>query len=149
MTPELSETLAMMAAAAADTAEPWWIIGSAAVALQGADAGRVRDVDLMMSAADAERFLWRVGGEVREPGGSERFRSSVLGLWTAPPVPVEVFGGFMLAADGGWREVRLETREAVPVGSARLFVPSREELARLLRAFGRAKDLERAAALER
>jgi hypothetical protein len=155
MKAELGQTLAMVAAAAEDAAQPWWIIGSTAMALHGipsawlgTGAAHAKDVDLMMSAADAERLLRRVGGELRDAGGSDRFRSAVFGLWRAPPIPVEVFGGFSLAERGGWREVTLATRQAVTVAGARVFVPSREELVRLLRAFGRPKDLERARVLE-
>jgi hypothetical protein len=143
MTEPLSQTLAMVAEAASAAASDWWIIGSAAVVLHGRDVPRVRDVDLMMSAADAEQFLRRVGGQARPTGAHDRFRSLIFGLWTEPPVPVEVFGGFALATEHGWREVSLSTRECVKIGGQRLFVPAAEELMRLLKMFGRPKDLER------
>jgi len=73
----------------------------------------------------------------------------VFGLWREPPIPVEVMGGFSVANDGGWREVALATREPVTVAGARVYVPAAEELVRLLHAFGRAKDLDRARLLER
>ena len=144
MTPALAETLQMVAAAAHSAADPWWIIGSAAVVLHGGVVGRVKDVDLMMSARDAEGLLRRAGVEPRRGTGDERFRSMVFGTWSKPPIPVEAFGGFELCAGGVWRAVALDTREAVTVGGAQVFVPSREELVRLLQSFGRAKDLERA-----
>ena len=144
MTPELADTLAMVAEAAADARDAWWIIGSAAVVLHGADVRGVRDVDLLMSAPDAEAFLRRVGVEPRRGTGDERFRSHVFGTWTEPLLVVEAFGGFELAIGGAWREVALSSRETVTVGDACVFVPSAEELVRLLRSFGRAKDLERA-----
>ena len=147
LTPELTETLAMLTEASSDAVDPWWIIGSAAVVLHGAAVARVKDVDLMMSAPDAERFLGRVGVGPRRGAGEERFRSLVFGTWCKPPIPVEAFGGFDVCVGGLWRDVMLETREAVTVGGARLFVPSREELGRLFNSFGRPKDLERAALL--
>lgn len=140
----------MVAEGAANAADPWWIIGSAAVALHGGPVPRIKDVDLVMSAADAERFLRRAGVEPRRGTGDGRFRSLVFGTWSssggraAPPIAVEAFGGFELRAAGAWREVTLETREEMRVGAARVFVPSREELVSLLRSFGRAKDLDRA-----
>jgi hypothetical protein len=149
MTEALAETLAMVGAIAEGATDPWWIIGSAAVVLHGGAVARVRDVDLMMSARDAERFLRRVGAEPRRGTGDQRFRSAVFGTWLGPPVPVEAFGGFDIAVDATWRTVELDTREAVTVAGARIHVPSREELVRLLRSFGRAKDLERARVLER
>lgn len=144
MTPALAETLALVAEAASGAADDWWIIGSAAVVLHGRAVPHVKDVDLLMSAADAAAFLKRTGGPVRAGQADDRFRSLVFGLWTAPPIPIEVMGGFSVASDGGWREVTLTTREPVSIAGATVYVPSAEELVRLLHAFGRTKDLERA-----
>lgn len=143
MAPKLGQALAMLAAAAAEAADEWWIIGSAAVMLHGGAVGHVKDVDLMMSAPDAKRLLQRAGVEPEVGTGTERFRSDVFGIWRKPPVPVEVFGGFSVADGAKWRDVALSTREAVTVGDARVYVPERRELVRLLRLFGRPKDIER------
>jgi len=144
MTRHLADTLVMVAEAASVAADPWWIIGSAAIVLHGRAVPRVKDVDLLMSAADADGFLERVGGSRRPTNSDPLFRSSVFGIWREPPIPVEVFGGFRLAVASGWRDVSLSTRQAVPIGGRQLFVPSADELVRLLQSFGRAKDLERA-----
>jgi len=149
MTPALAETLALVAEAAADAVDDWWIIGSAAIVLHRRSVPHVKDVDLLMSAADAEAFLRRTGVPVRAGRADDRFRSSVFGVWAAPPVPVEVMGGFSVAGDGGWREVALATREPVIVAGARVYVPAAAELVRLLHSFGRPKDLERAALMAR
>jgi hypothetical protein len=149
MTPALAETLALVAEAAADAADDWWIIGSAAIVLHGRKVPHVKDVDLLMSAADAETFLKRTGVPVRAGQADDRFRSLVFGLWSRPPIPVEVMGGFSVAGDGGWREVMLSTREPVSVAGACVYVPSAEELVKLLHLFGRAKDFERARLLGR
>jgi hypothetical protein len=144
VTPELTETLCLIAEAAAATRADWWIIGSAAVVLHGASLPDVEDVDLLMSALDAESFLRHVG-EVPRPGApSHRFRSMVFGIWTQPPIPVEVMGGFSFAIQRGWHEVALATREKIAVGGTSVFVPSADELVTLLQSFGRQKDLDRA-----
>jgi hypothetical protein len=145
VTPELRQSLERTAALVAEASDPWWIIGSAAVLLHGGDVGGVKDIDLMMSSRDAESFLRRAGVEPRCGKASDRFRSTVFGTWSGPPVPVEVFGGFELATGGRWRPVVLTTRQAVSIGHSSVFVPSAAELARLLQSFGRPKDLERAA----
>ena len=147
MTRALAETFAMVAEAASGASSPWWIIGSAAVVLHGCCVPHVRDVDLLMSAADAEQLLRRVGGRLRPTDTDPRFRSRVFGNWDAP-VPVEVFGGFALATPQGWRDVFLSTRKPVTIAGRKLFVPSADELVPLLHSFGRAKDLERARILE-
>ena len=149
MTAALARTLAMTGELAAGAADPWWIIGSAAVVLHGGAVAQVKDVDLLMSARDAEQFLRRAGAEPKRGAASDRFRSDVFGTWTGPLIPVEVMGGFRFAVDGAWRDVELATREPLSIGGTRVFVPSRDELVRMLRAFGRPKDLERARILER
>lgn len=149
MTPELAQSLAMVAEGAAEAADPWWIIGSAAVMLHGGMVGHVKDVDLMMSPSDAEAFLRRAGVAARGGESSDCFRSKVFATWTVPPVPVEVFGGFEAKLDGGWRHVTLSSRQPVSIAGAKVYVPSVEELVRLLHSFGRPKDLERALLLKR
>ena len=144
LTPALHKTLTMVADLAEDAAEPWWIIGSAAVALHGASIGDVRDVDLLMDAADATRILERLGLASAPDSAHPQFRSSVFGIWSAPPLPVEIFAGFRLASEAGQRPVRFRTRHAIHVSGRTLFVPSRRELHALLLSFGRPKDLERA-----
>lgn len=149
MTPALADTLEMISEAASGARNPWWIIGSAAVVLHGRSIAHVKDVDLMMSAADAEAFLKRVGEAPRNGKPNDRFRSLVFGVWSVPPIPVEVMGGFSVATPDGWRDVSLATRETVTVGGRPVYVPSAEELVRLLRSFGRPKDLDRADLLQR
>lgn len=148
MTDSLLESLTRIAQAASGAADPWWIIGSAAVVLHGGAMTKVRDVDLMMSARDADEFLDRVGGSRVEASMSSLFRSAVFGTWTDPPVPVEVFGGFELSVRGTWQAVILNSREPIRVGESRVFVPSRADLVRLLHSFGRDKDLKRARLLQ-
>ena len=144
MSQELAETLAMIAAAASDARDEWCIIGSAAVVLHGRSLPHVKDVDLLMSAADAQALLWRVGEQPRPGRPNHQFRSHVFGTWRAPPIPVEVMGGFSVAANGAWREVHILAPEPVMIAGVQVYVPSAEELVRLLHAFGRPKDLERA-----
>jgi hypothetical protein len=127
----------------ADAKDEWWIIGSGAVALHGADV-KVRDVDLLMSVRDAVQLLERVGGKLRDGKPSTQFRSEVFGTWYETPLPIEVMGGFSLNTANGWRPVILRTREERRVEGHGFYVPGVGELKELLRSFGRPKDLERA-----
>jgi hypothetical protein len=140
----LDETLRLVAAACVTAHDPWWLIGSAAVALHGAPVDDIADVDVLMSLADADALL-RAAGVDPAPGIPDaRFRSLLFGTWRAPPLPVEVMAGLDVAADDGWRRIAPETRIPVALGGETLFVPARDELGAILTAFGRPKDLERA-----
>lgn len=57
--------------------------------------------------------------------------------------------GFHLFADGAWQPVCPATRIKVVIGGGVVFVPDRAELIAMLDAFGRRKDLRRAATLAR
>jgi hypothetical protein len=148
ITQPLAQTLAMIVPAASNAMDEWWLIGSAAVALHGGNVRNVRDVDLMMSARDADALLARVGGKRGGTTPSQQFQSDIFGIWSKPPLPVEIFGGFRIFRDGAWRAVAFATRERRTVDEGEVYVPSVEELVRLLHAFGRPKDLERARLLK-
>lgn len=144
----LLNSLRQAAEAMAGTRDPWWVIGSAAVVLHGADT-TVADIDLLTSERDAAAVDRRLGLGLRRGQGSALFRSALYGRWNAPPVPVEIMADLSVAApDGAWHPLRPVTRLAVAIGDATVFVPDRLELIAILRRFGRTKDHDRAALLE-
>ena len=149
LTPALTATCAAVAAAMAHMCTRWWIITSAAVALHGADPGPVGDVDVLMDAMDARSFCADRGIAIRPGVADDRFRSALFAVLDAHPLPVEIMAGLALMTHDGWRPIRPVTRHAVAVPGGMVYVPDRAEFAALLRAFGRPKDLRRAAALER
>lgn len=135
--PPLHTALEMTATAMAAARDPWWIIGSAAVALHGVSPIRVRDIDVVLSVVDAHRILPDLDVPLTPGIADSRFRSEFYCQWTAPPVPVDFMAGFH-----AYGELLIpETREEISPG---LFVPSRQELLAMLRYFGRPKDMERA-----
>ncbi|MFK3889879.1 hypothetical protein [Sphingomonas sp. NPDC079357] len=136
--------LAQVATALRPARDPWWVIGSAAVRLHGAETS-VADIDVLVSARDAARLLGAWPGAVTIGAASNRFRSSPFARLNGAALPVEVMADLELCTDGVWRRVSPATRVAV----AGVFVPARDELAAILRAFGRGKDLVRAALLDR
>jgi hypothetical protein len=134
--PHLAAGLAEVRSAAAGARDPWWIIGSAAMALHGAADLVVGDVDLLMSRSDAAALLRARGVEPAPGEAGGRFRSDVFGRWSAGAYLVETMGGFHV--DG--RELVPESR----VASGGLFVPNVAEIIAMCERFGRPKDAERA-----
>jgi hypothetical protein len=146
VTPALRETLAMVAAAMARARQLWWIIGSAAVALHGADVC-VADVDVLLGEDDARALLPALGIVAAAAEGTALFRSAVFARWPVPPLTVEFMAGFRFHSRESWRAVAPVTRERVVVEGAALFVPGQAELVAMLAGFGREKDLARIKAL--
>jgi hypothetical protein len=115
--------------------DPWWLIGSAAMALHGVRGLDVGDVDLLMSRRDAAALLRSKGFEPAPGEKGGRFRSDVFGRWRAGAYVVETMGGF-----------HVDGRELVPatrVARDGLYVPSVDELIAMCGLFARPKDEER------
>lgn len=144
---DLEATLLALEPALEAAQHPWWILGSAAVVLHGADPLGVADVDVLLDQRDSVAVLGRLGLTPMAGEGNTQFRSAVFNLWAGSILPVELFAGFCLCEGGVWSEFVPQTRIAVWLGEAQAFVPEREELIALLRRFGRPKDLVRIAAL--
>ena len=124
-------------------ADPWWIIGSAAVVLHGAHT-RVADVDVLLSVRDAEAMGRRLGIDMRPGDGAGPFRSDRYGRWQAPPVPVEFMAGLVVRERS---PVHPRTRTTANVETATVYLPAREEMIAILELFDRPKDRARAAML--
>jgi hypothetical protein len=144
----LNETLLAVADAMAGAIDPWWVIGSAAVALYGVGSVTVADVDVLLSPADAERVLPGLGIAAQRGPGHPLFRSALFGTWRAHPLPVEFMAGFEHCRHGRWRLLQPATRLPVQAGAPRVYVPAREELRDIIASFGRPKDLERVLLLD-
>ncbi len=144
--PRLAATLADIAGAADAFGNEWWVIGSAAAALSGADIASVGDVDLLLSEADAHALLRRWAGAPKSAAPPDaQFRSAVFARFEHTPLAVEAFGGFEMKVRGAWRAVAPLTREA----RGGVFTPSVAEQMAILEAMGRDKDRARIAALRR
>lgn len=125
--------------------DPWVVIGSAACALAGADVD-VADLDLLTSAADAERLiaLWPSQWDTSyTPAGTDRFRSR-FARFQFSGMPLEVMGDLELHDADGWRPVHVHDVVHVNVADIAIPIPSRAEQIRILESFGRSKDLARA-----
>ncbi len=145
----LRESLAQVADAMRAARDPWWVIASAAMALHGAHPIQVADVDLLASERDAEALIATLGLVPAQLGGTPLFRSALFARWETPPLPVEIMAGFAVHTADGWIPVRPATRLEKRIDGRRLFVPSADELIAHCRLFGRPKDEERAALMQR
>nr|WP_070961368.1 hypothetical protein [Hyphomonas sp. Mor2] len=132
-----------------DTSDPWWVLGSTAMALIGVDPGEIRDVDLLVSERDAQTLMRKHDLENQADGGTRGFRSSHILKPNLIDRPVEILSGYQIYQDGAWVLVEPSSRLSVRVGASTVFVPDREEQISLLQRLGRPKDLARLALFER
>lgn len=147
LTPRLVEALDRVARAAEGLAEPWWVFGSAAMALAGVRGLDPPDVDLVTTPAGAADLLKRLGGRA-VVAGSGLFRSQVFGKSLDGPLPIEVMAGLEVFTANGWKPVELRTRCRIAWPGGALWIAEAAEQAAICRLFGRPKDLPRATALD-
>jgi hypothetical protein len=148
VSPPLLTSLNTVGNVMTEARDPWWIVGSAAVALHGADPGHVADVDVLLSAADARRILPTIGIGLQQGSTHAAFRSSIFGTWSGTTsLPVEFMADFHRWSGEAWLPVQPATRRCIDVDGVVVFVPERAELQAILAAFGRSKDLGRARSL--
>ncbi len=131
-------------------AEPWGFIGSAALIVAGVDWPDCADLDIVTTAAGAETLatVWR-GWQVRdyapEPDGPFRSRFA---RYDISPGAVEVMGDFEVRTPDGWRPLAMGAIVRHRFGNRTWPAPSLADQLRILRLFGRPKDLAKAAFLE-
>ena len=143
MPPELvrsAEIIARVMPADAD----WWIIGSAALALSGVEV-KPRDIDVF-AASDVIEAARQALGVAAMPSGNSRFRSDPYFQFCPDGgLEIDFMGALQVKTEEGWVDLRIESIVQIACGSVTLFVPSIAEQGRILRLFGRPKDLARAA----
>lgn len=127
--------------------DPWWIIGSAAMVLADIPNVAPQDIDVLCSRRDAlqlrEAWIDHVDAAYR-PADETRFRSA-FARFVHLPMPVEVMGGLELMTATGWRPVQVHDDLRLDVAGHEVRVPTLDEQRRILLAFGREKDLAKAA----
>lgn len=147
ISPQLSATLAIAAPVMARVfRDPWWIIGSAAMRLGGIAQTEPADVDLLCSTGDAERLIaaWQENIDIAyTPHGSDRFRSC-FARFRHLPMPLEVMGDLQVRVGPDWQPVRVESSQQVRCDDHAVTLPTWQEQIRILRLFGRDKDLAKA-----
>lgn len=124
----------------------WMVIGSAATWLAGATLP-VADVDVLTSTRDAQALIERWQGRrlpTADAAGGERFRSH-FARFAFSGVPVEVMGDLQVNDGLDWRPVDIDEVVTARIDGLAIPIPSRVGQIRLLRLFGRDKDLTRAA----
>lgn len=123
--------------------DPWVVIGSASSWLAG-QMLPVRDLDVLTSTRDAEALIqhWRTRQlPIDAAADADRFRSRYARF--AFELPVEIMGDLQVHDGERWQ--RLEVRDVVTarIDGLQVPTPSIVEQIRILRLFGREKDVQR------
>jgi hypothetical protein len=143
----LESTLASVAIIMAEAREPWWIIGSAALALHLQKEIDVTDVDVLLSVADACDVREKLKIPFTPISPHPLFHSKEYFTWDRHALPAEFMAGFSVHIEGKWQKVTCRSRQLFEVAGHAIYTPDIVELASLFKLFGRPKDLARLALL--
>ena len=146
---DFAASLDILASAASEMQDPWWIFGGAAMALYGLTDLHVPDIDVLCARRDAPVLLTALGGHVVPDPGEGLFRSAVFGRAPDQPLLVEVMAELETRDGGEWRPAGFTSRRRIVLDDVDLFVPDIRDHIALYRLFGRPKDLVRVEQLER
>ncbi|MBD9469234.1 hypothetical protein [Pseudoxanthomonas sp. PXM01] len=127
--------------------DPWWIIGSAAMALAGVPDIAPHDIDVLCSREDALRLQGVWASHIDRwyrPQDEARFRST-FARFTHLPMPLEAMGGLEVMTSDGWHPLRVLDDMALEIEGHAGRVPTLAEQHRIFLLFGRTKDLAKAA----
>lgn len=130
--------------------EPWTVIGSAALVMTGVPLRECADLDILTTEAGAAQLeaqwaRWRQDDYRPDPAAAFRSRFSRYAL---PEGVVEVMGDLKLRKARGWSPVKVRASEVRAFGGVPMVVPTPVEQLRILREFGRPKDLAKAERLQ-
>lgn len=147
---ELEALVRRLAPELAQLAEPWAVIGSGALMIVGLPVTDCPDLDIVTTAAGAAALEaawrdWRQGDYAPDPAAGFRSRFS---RYLAPEGAIEVMGDLQLRTAKGWRPVVVGATERRRFGGLDVPLPTPAEQLRILREFGRPKDLAKAERLE-
>jgi hypothetical protein len=129
------------------TRDPWWIFGGAAMALLGVESEEVKDIDVLISAADAGILTKAFGFINHADSGHNRFRSSWFAKLTLDDMPVEILAEFQVGHGDHWERILPVTRHQIRLSGASFYTPEPQELADIFEKCARPKDLARATRL--
>jgi signal peptidase I len=108
----------------------------------------VRDIDILLSVADAKRIMGQLGVVSLPDQGSDRFCSQVYAQ-VGETIQFDFMAGLKVRANDGRVPVSPRPTSRVMFGEWPIYLPSRADMAGILRLFGRPKDLARLDLLER
>lgn len=132
-----------------DLNDDYCIVGSASLYLSGIPLP-VHDIDILTSAFGANRLKqeWKDKADLGyKPENPEKFRSH-FSRYDFDGFPVEVMGELRVLTSEGWEGIEVKSSQHVDKEGWSVRLPSLEDQKRILRLFGRKKDIEKIKLIE-
>jgi hypothetical protein len=125
--------------------DDYFIIGSSGLVLAGVELILIDDLDILTSTNDAEllKILWKdylIENPVTED--NDKFKSHFCQYYF-DGIKIEIMGDLMVNFDNIWQRLFIDEFIEVELSDFSVKIPTLTEQERILRIFGRKKDLEK------
>lgn len=124
--------------------DDFFIIGSTALLLSGYDIGHINDIDILTSTKDADYLKTELKEFLLDfqPEKDTLFRSN-FAKFLINNIEIEVMGDLEIRKNDVWQKLQIIDYKIVELENISLKIPNPVELQRILKLFGRNKDLEK------
>ncbi|MBB4037511.1 hypothetical protein GGR21_003428 [Dysgonomonas hofstadii] len=125
--------------------DDFFVIGASAIILSGIEIGNTNDIDILTSTRDSAKLkkIWNDKIEnnplMKE---SELFKSD-FSRYSFSEMDIEIEGDLLVYKENHWLEVNVHKYVSIEINNLFIKIPTIEEQMRILRLFGREKDMKR------
>jgi hypothetical protein len=150
MKKKVTELLALIYPDLQQLENDYFIIGSGAMLLSDITIPIVTDLDLLMSAADADKLKYKWSQRMRKgfsPENQHLFRSN-FARFDFGEIDIEVMGDLEVNKNNLWQRVSVERLMEVSIEGMKIKIPTLQEQKRIFMLFGREKDVAKANQIE-
>ena len=125
--------------------DSFYIIGSAALSISGFKLDEMHDIDILVSARDAD-FLGKEWGNRFIKGNitkDDELFASKFTRYKFSVLDIEIMGELKVNKNGIWERLEITECKSIDKGGFEIKIPTLEEQKRILQLFGRVKDMQR------
>ncbi len=124
--------------------DDFYIIGSTALFLSGYEIDPISDIDILTSSKDADYLKLELKEFLVDfqPEKETLFRSNFC-IFQINNIEIEVMGDLEIKRNNHWERVQILDYKLFELENISLKIPTTVELQRILKLFGRNKDLEK------
>jgi len=148
MRPALAETLAFLDRLADRAGVAPVLFGTVVLELKGVGDFSAADLDVIVREEEAQSLVAAAGVGPGGEGGNDRFRSLLHLHLGGAPLTIDVMAGMSVRTADGWVLYDVEETEEIEACGKRFRSASLADLRRFYRLAGRAKDVDKIAALD-
>ena len=147
---KIISTLTEITSALSQLEDEFFVIGSAALLLSNIEIGETQDIDILTSTKDSNKLQQLYKNILEEQPTTKEdnlFKSNFARL-KHPIMDIEIMGDLKVLNNGIWLPVEIKEYQEININKVTIKIPTLKEQIKLLKLFGREKDLKKIKEIE-